>query len=93
MRRLWLLARVLQRSDLDVNGEGHGTITARGWHALQGAFSLGGVWDSLAVAIQGGFAWRNQRLLVQPLAGKSAAGDLAGTVTWSGMNFTMILST
>ena len=82
LRWRWL-ARVLKRNDLDVNGEGHGTITARGWGALRGGFDLGGVWDSLAVTIQGGFAWRDHRLLVQPLAGQSAAGDLTGAVTWS----------
>lgn len=82
IRWRWL-SRVLRRSDLDVAGEGHGVIDARGGPAVRGRFALGGVWDSLSVDGRGGFAWRDQRLRVEPLLGRSRAGDVEGAVTWT----------
>ncbi len=82
LRWRWL-SRVLQRGDLDVAGEGRGVIAARGGRALQGEFALGGIWDNLAVDARGGFAWRDRRLRVEPLLGRSRAGDLDGVVTWT----------
>ncbi len=82
VRWRWL-ARVFQRSDLDVSGEGHGVIDAQGGRAIQGRFNLAGVWDSLAADARGGFAWRDRRLRVDPLVGHTPAGDLDGAVTWT----------
>ena len=82
LRWRWL-ARALQRSDLDVSGEGHGVIDGQFGKDLQGRFTMAGVWDSLAVDTHGAFAWRDQRLRVEPLVGRSDAGDLVGTVTWA----------
>jgi hypothetical protein len=82
LRWRWL-SRVLRRRDLDVAGEGRGAIDARGGRALQGSFTLAGIWDSLAVDTRGGFAWRDRRLRVEPLLGRSLAGDVDGVVTWT----------
>jgi len=82
LRWRWL-SRVFKRNDLDVAGEGHGVIEGRRGSDLRGTFALAGSWDSLVVDTHGGFAWRDQRLRVEPVFGQSMAGNLDGMVTWN----------
>jgi hypothetical protein len=83
-RLVWRwLHRVTGRDDVNVPGTGHLVVDAVGRRTLAGRFETGGVWDSLAVEGQGGFTWRDGRLVIAPLNGRTQAGDLAGTVTWS----------
>ncbi len=82
LRWRWLY-EVTRNRDLDVDGEGRITLQARGGRAFAGRFEAAGVWDSLEANAHGGFAWRDGRLRVEPLVGRSAAGDLDGAVTWS----------
>src|SRR5262245_4061578 len=83
-RLVWRwLHRVTGRDDVNVPGTGHLVIDAVGHRTLAGRFHTDGVWDSLAVQGQGGFTWRDGRLVIAPLTGHTLAGDLTGTVTWT----------
>jgi len=82
LRWRWLY-EISRNGDLDVDGEGRIVVDARGGQAMAGRFTAVGVWDSLQAEAQGAFAWRDGRLRVERLAGRSAAGDLDGAVTWS----------
>jgi translocation-and-assembly-module (TAM) inner membrane subunit TamB-like protein len=82
LRWRWLY-EVTGNHDLDVDGEGRVVVDARGGRAMAGRFEAAGVWDSLKADARGGFVWRDGRLRVEPLVGRSPAGDLNGAVTWS----------
>ncbi|HYM81306.1 MAG TPA: translocation/assembly module TamB domain-containing protein [Candidatus Limnocylindria bacterium] len=82
VRWRWL-ARVFRNTTFDVPGEGRASIDARGGPDWAGSFRTRAVWSDLPLEAEGQLAWADGRLTLDPLTGRSRAGDLTGKVTWS----------
>jgi len=83
VRWSWL-ARVFDNATLDVPGEGDFEVVARGDRAWAGEVRARGLWAGLALDSRGGFGWHDGRLLLEPLSGRSDAGELVGgRLAWS----------
>ncbi len=85
VRWAWL-AKVFRNATLDVPGEGRFEVSARedqgrGWSGRTRGHAR---WNDLTLDPEGGFTWRSGRLVVDGLAGRSAAGELSGgRLVWS----------
>ena len=82
LRWRWL-ARAADNGAFDVPGEGAAVIDATGDSTWSGHFSSHLNWNDLAMDGLGRFRWESNRLTVEPLHTRSAAGVLDGHAAWS----------
>lgn len=83
VRWSWL-AKVFRNRTLDVPGEGRLSVQAIGDRDWRGEVHARGVWSDLALDSEGRFAWRDGRLTIDSLNGRSAMGTIAGgRLIWS----------
>jgi hypothetical protein len=83
VRWSWL-SRIFRNNSLNVPGEGAFWIEAREEGGWTGSGRTRGVWNSLPVEANASFAWRENRLTLDPLSGRSPAGNLSdGRLHWS----------
>jgi hypothetical protein len=82
LRWSWL-GQVFDNRSFGVPGEGAATFDVLGGRNWGGTFRSSVTWDSLAAAASGRFTWDGHELVVDSLAGRSAAGDLLGHLHWS----------
>jgi hypothetical protein len=78
------LARVFRNDTFDVPGEGQFSIRADRDFGWTGTASSHGAWDGLPIESQAEFSFRDDKLAIQGLSGRSPAGEISdGRLAWS----------